>query len=146
MTGHRQGHRHPRPARQWIVIVTAAGATAAVAGLTHPFTLGADVVTAIPILIGLLVLVPRLRRGHAPTAVVATGQGQTRPDVSGRWSLVWLGLVAAVAAWEVYTFLGSPRSAHPTLSVLFDMLDATWVGKFVAFFLWLALGWYLVDQ
>jgi hypothetical protein len=145
MAGHRQGHRHPRPARQRIVIVTAAGATAAVAGLTHPFTLGADTVTAIPILIGLLVLVPSLRRSHAPIAVGA-GQGETRPDVSRRWSLVWLGLIATVAAWEVYTFLGSPRSAHPTLSVLIDMLDATWVGKFVAFFLWLALGWYLAVQ
>src|ERR1700728_1181348 len=139
------GPPHPLPARRWIVVATIAGvavALTAVAAATHPFTLGADIVTAIPIVIGLVVLVVRLRHGQAPTVIVAAGLGQTRPDVGRRWSLVWLGLVAAVAAWEVYTYLGSPRADHPTLSVLLDMLDATWIGKFVAFSLWLALGWY----
>jgi hypothetical protein len=32
------------------------------------------------------------------------------------------------------------------LSSLIDMLDASPGGKFVAFVLWLALGWYLVVQ
>jgi hypothetical protein len=142
-------HPHLMPPQRWIVVATVAGVVAvlaAVAAVSHPFTLAADLVTAIPIVIGLLVLGLRVRRGQAPPVGTAAGQGETLPAIGRRWSLLWLGLAATVAAWEVYTYLGSPRSAHPTLSVLLDMLDATWSGKFVAFSLWVALGWYLVVQ
>jgi hypothetical protein len=140
-------HPQPMPSHRWLVVTAVTGGAAVLAAgaaVTHPFTLGADMVTAIPIVIGLLVLGLRRRRGQTPPVVGATGQGQTHPDLARRWSLVWLGLFAAVAAWEVYTYLGSPRAAHPTLSVLLDLLDTTWSGKFVAFSLWLVLGWYLV--
>ena len=68
------------------------------------------------------------------------------PEPLHRWALVWLGLVVAIVAWELYCYLDTPRPAHPTLSGLLDMLDARPIGKFVAYSLWLALGWVLIIQ
>jgi hypothetical protein len=133
------------------VMAAAAGVTAALAALaalaatTHPFTPGAEAATALPVTIGLIALGLSLRREPTGRVVAPDDRGDAPPEGRRRWSLVWLGALASVVAWETYCYLGSPRSAHPTLSVLLDMLDATWSGKFVAFSLWLALGWYLVS-
>ncbi len=52
--------------------------------------------------------------------------------------------ILAATGWELYCYLNLPRAAHPTLSSLLDMLDATRTGKIVAFASWLVLGWFLV--
>ncbi len=52
-------------------------------------------------------------------------------------------LVAAVG-WELFCFFSVPRSSHPTLSSLLDILDSTRAGKTVGFAAWLALGWFVV--
>jgi hypothetical protein len=126
-----------------VICVTAVGAALATwVSFTNPFTVGADLVTAIPLGIGVAVLVRRLRteRRTAPVPDGAT----SRPALLNRWALIWLGLLVTVVGWELYCYLSAPRAQHPTLSALIDMLDASPGGKFVAFLLWLALGWYLV--
>jgi hypothetical protein len=121
-------------------------ATAIGASFTDPFTLGADIVTAIPVFVGALLLAGRLRSGGGAAVELRSEHAAARLAPLNRWALVWLGLFVAVLGWELYTYLSAPRHAHPTLSALIDMLDATPTGKFVAFSLWLALGWYLVLQ
>lgn len=66
--------------------------------------------------------------------------------VPGRWWTVWLVLLAAIVAWELFCYSSLPRRQHPTVSSLIDMLDAHPVGKTVAFALWLALGWFLAAR
>ncbi len=53
-------------------------------------------------------------------------------------------MTAAVGSWELFCYLSAPRSEHPTLSTLIDLLDSSRAGKIIAFALWLVLGWYLV--
>jgi hypothetical protein len=54
--------------------------------------------------------------------------------------------ILAIVGWELYCLASLPRAQHPTLSSLLDILDATRVGKTVAFSSWLALGWFLVAR
>jgi hypothetical protein len=128
-----------------IASVTAVGVALAVwASFTHPFTVGADLVTAIPLGIGVVVLVRRLRTDRRPASVLRADGATARLAPLNRWALVWIGLLVTVVGWELYCYLSAPRAQHPTLSALIDMLDASPGGKFVAFLLWLALGWYLL--
>ena len=132
--------------RPWIILAVAAGCTAAVASFTHPFTMGADIVTAIPLVIGFLVVVRRvISKRYSPAAPQAEVSPAGREPLT-RWALVWLALLVTVAGWEAYSFLSAPRSQHPTLSTLIDLLDSTQAGRGFAFLLWLALGWYLVTR
>jgi hypothetical protein len=107
--------------------VTGAGLALA-ASLTRPFTVGADVVTAVPLtivfVVTLITVVPRRK-----------GDGGADPAPAPAF---------AVTGWELYCYVSLPRVDHPTLSALIDMLDGTHLGKFMAFVLWLALGWFLV--
>jgi hypothetical protein len=123
------------------------GLTAAVlVAFTTPFTLGAEAITALPLSVGLAVLVLRLRPARRFRRTDRPDDDVAPPEPLHRWALVWLGLVVATVGWELYCYINTPRSAHPTLSGLIDMLDARPIGKFVAYSLWLALGWVLVIQ
>lgn len=62
-----------------------------------------------------------------------------------RWA-PWGVALAATVGWELYCYISAPRSAHPTLSVILDSVDATHVGHGLAFVAWLALGWFLVTR
>ena len=44
----------------------------------------------------------------------------------------------------VYCYAQLPRTQHPTLSALIDMLDSSRLGKIVAVAVWLGLGFFLV--
>jgi hypothetical protein len=133
--------------RRGIMAITSAGLAAALwVSFTSPFTLSADIVTAIPLGLGAVLLVQRLRPDQRSAAELPPEPATARVAPLHRWALVWLGLALTIVAWELYNFASAPRSAHPTLSSLIDMLTASQGGKFVAFFLWLALGWYLVVQ
>jgi hypothetical protein len=121
-------------------------AAAVLASFTSPFTLGAEAITALPLCAGLAALVLRLRPARRSGGIDRPDHEVAPPEPLHRWALVWLGLVVATVGWELYSYLNTPRSAHPTMSGLIDMLDARPIGKFVAFSLWLALGWVLIIQ
>jgi hypothetical protein len=121
-------------------------AAAVLASFTSPFTLGAEAITALPLCAGLAALVLRLRPARRSGGIDRSDHEIAPPEPLHRWALVWLGLVVATVGWELYSYLNTPRSAHPTMSGLIDMLDARPIGKFVAFSLWLALGWVLIIQ
>jgi hypothetical protein len=65
--------------------------------------------------------------------------------------LAWLAVFVGLALWELTNLLLQPSLttdsyAHPTLSVLSDPFLASAAGRAIGIFLWLALGWFLVDR
>ena len=138
--------------RWWLVTaIVAAVAYALLASFTRPFTLPADIVTAVPLVAGAVAVGWRIRqtaRVGTPEAVGAgaasTNLGKTAwPAEWGRRWIAWVIVSVAAGCWELYCYVSSPRSAHPTFSSLLDTVDATRPGKIVVFALWLALGWFL---
>jgi hypothetical protein len=112
-----------------VVVTYAVGAAT-----TSPFTVTADVLTAIPIAALAVAVVVRWPL-HQP------GAGGTRWPVAERRGLVpWVALAVAVVAWELVEYLApGSRSAHPTLSSMADALDRHLVVKAVVFSGWLCL-------
>jgi hypothetical protein len=130
--------------RRWPWAVAAAAlAYAVLASFTHPFTDLADVVTAVPLGVALVVVVRTIRVGRRSLAP-PVGPDSPLPSRSG-WAL-WGSVAAVVAGWELYCLSNLPRSRYPTLSSLIDLFDSTRAGKTVAFAAWLALGWYLAGR
>ena len=117
-------------------IVVAVVAYSWVAAGRRPFTLSEELLVAFPAVLCL--------------AVAMWTPGTVRADPSDRsWrgsAAVWLGLFAVTAAWELNAFFSSPRSAHPTLSVIADEIMSVQPGRALVFLLWLALGWVLVRR
>ncbi|HEY5024362.1 MAG TPA: hypothetical protein VII76_05245 [Acidimicrobiales bacterium] len=140
--------RPPHPwalERRGIIVLAGSGLSYAVlASWTRPFTWGADVVTAVPLVIGVAVMarVIPIRRGATENG----GAGSTI-DAGPSWVpgfVVWMVPVLAVVGWELYCLSSLPRAAHPTLSALLDIVDSTRVGKTIACASWLVGGWFLV--
>jgi hypothetical protein len=143
----------PRPAV--IVVVVGAGALAAVAAFTHPFTLRADVVVAIPLVamlvaqIAFAVRARHRRSASGASAIPAGGQavpagGEAVPaggPLPFRRFIPWLVMFVVVVSFELFAYFEQPRQAHPTLSSLSDDLTRWQVGKAALFLAWLALGW-----
>jgi hypothetical protein len=128
----------------WRGAVWAAGLAFAVgASFTRPFTLAADVVTAVALVISVGVTARTIRHDRRPGSAAAAAADRPRWT---RWGAVWLALLGAVVAWEVYCYAHLPRQQHPTLSALIDTLDSTRLGKTVAFAAWLGLGWFLAAR
>ena len=117
-----------------IVVVGAVAAYSWVAAGLRPFTLAEEVLVAIPALVCLA------------AAIWTSGDTQTdAADVSRRGSAaIWLVLVVVAAGWELTAYFSSPRSAHPTLSVIADNVMSVQPGRALVFALWLTLGWILV--
>jgi hypothetical protein len=115
-------------------VVAAVAVYSWVAAGERPFTLAEEVLVAIPALVVLVV------------AVRTPGTGRTgSADTPSRGSVaIWLGLVVAAAVWELIAYFSSPRSAHPTLSVIADEVMSVRPGRALVFALGLALGWVLV--
>src|ERR1700684_1590407 len=98
------------PPTRWIsswklrtTVLLAGVVYAVVASFTKPFTLGADVVTAVPI--GLAVVVfgvrmrwPRRFRG------IPTGNPTQPVAPIDRWSWLWLGMAGLVLGWELFVY------------------------------------------
>lgn len=99
------------------------------AAATTPFTLAANVMTAIPI--ALLVALAIARWPLRPTPVRAPGHHPYR---------AWAVVGVAILLWEivVYTARGS-RAAHPTFSSMVDAVDRYYVLKAILFFAWLCV-------
>jgi hypothetical protein len=55
-------------------------------------------------------------------------------------TLVWGGLILAVAIWELTALFSGPRLAHPTLSSITDLVLRYHAARFLAYLLWMALG------
>jgi hypothetical protein len=128
---------------RWTVVAgwSAALAYGVLASFTKPFTLNADVVTALPLVTAVMVAVWWRQR---PSRSVAVVPSEIEDPRWSRWSYVWAVPLLALTAWELYCYTQLPRQQHPTLSALIDMFDANRAGKIVAVALWLGLGFFLV--
>ena len=114
-------------------MVGAVAAYSWIAAGLRPFTLGEEVLVAVP---GLVCLAAAIWTPGSPQTGVA--------GASMRGSAaIWLVLVVAAAGWELTAYFSSPRSAHPTLSVIADNVMSVQPGRALVFALWLALGWIL---
>jgi hypothetical protein len=89
------------------------------------------------------------------TAIALSWHGPLRDEplepleVSGK--TLWMLVVVALAGWELTNLFLQPTLttdswAHPTLSVLWDPILGSRVGRSVALFLWLRIGWGLVKR
>ena len=123
-------------------LVAGAGVEIGLITGARPFTVLADVVVSIAL---------------ATVVCIAAMQGSTRgPEVfsrrppparglAGQTEWPWWTVLALLAAWELLSFLGSPRPDHPTLSYLSDLITVHPAGRALVFAGWLALGGYLVS-
>jgi hypothetical protein len=118
--------------------VAAVGYAWFVAGTT-PFTTGADVLTAVPLVVVVVVAVVQQRR---PRWLRLPADD---PPMAGSW-LPWVAVVVVVVAWEVFCELAGPRSAHPTLSSIEVAVTRGRAAKAAVVAAWLALGAYLVRR
>jgi hypothetical protein len=128
------------------VAVVAVLAYAVLLASTRPFTVPADALTAVGLAAGVGLLVVRLAMGATsdhPSR--GTGSGTTAPldRRRGSW-LPWAVLVAVATGWELFCYFGGPRTAHPTLSSIYDLAAGYRWLKAVIVVAWLALGWELV--
>ena len=129
--GWRDRRRDRRWWLGWLAGLAALGYSFGAAATT-PFTVPADVMTAIPV------------TGLAVAALWCWPWRPTvrRPQAGARHPYrAWVALAAAIAVWELvaYAARGS-RGAHPTLSSMADALDRFYLLKAALFFGWLCLG------
>jgi len=121
--------------------LAASAAYALGAAATTPFTVAADVVTAVPIVamaIAAAVLWP-VRPVPVPPAGGGPGQSR-RSDGHGHPYRAWVALAAIIAAWELVEYLArGSRGAHPTLSSMLDAVDRIYALKAALFAAWIWL-------
>lgn len=130
-----------RPLSWSAVVITGAGAVdSIVASTAPPFTWRANVTTAVGIVgITLVGLAPAWRRRHA----VTTGADAQSHDLPRSGAVAWTALAAAGVAFELANFFSNPRSQHPTISSLLDVLTGHEVLRGLLFAAWLWAGWWL---
>ena len=129
----RMNFRLERRGSMMFVVALVALYSWVAAGL-RPFTLSQEALVAIPAVLALILAMrtPGTRRADTP-------------DAPSRGSAaIWIGLVVLTAFWELNAYFSSPRSAHPTLSVIADDVMSVRPGRALVFFLWLALGYAFV--
>jgi hypothetical protein len=125
---------------------------AALASITRPFTLGADLVTGAGIVCFLALqvfLLLRERRERATSgrgSLLDEGLCTEASKVRFRVYVPWIVLSASVVAFELIEYFSEPRHDHPTLSVLSDDLTRWHAGHAVLFVAWLGLGWLLLTR
>jgi hypothetical protein len=85
---------------------------------------------------GLAVFVLAWRRPRSPATV--------RPSREGL--VAWTAWLTAATGWELWALSGQPRSTHPTISSLINILIETQPGRAVALLAWLVLGWSLARR
>ncbi len=117
---------------------------AALAAVTTPFTWAANfvVIAGFVAVLGLW-----LGQAVARSPVAAISRRPRTNTSAPLWH--WAPLEATMATatgWELYCYFSSPRSEHPTISSIFDMVDANHAGHGLMFAAWLLLGWYLVTR
>lgn len=78
-----------------------------------------------------------------------TGGRSARLDrlAAAAWGLVFVGLeILECTNLLLQPSLKADSYAHPTLSFLTDPILGSHPGRSIALFLWLALGWFLVQR
>ncbi len=130
----------------WVTAsVTAGLAYAVLASFTRPFTWAANVVIAIALVVAAVVTIGVVSDPGRSAMKRPADEADRQHPMNRRWT-PWMAPILAITGWELYCFVSLPRVAHPTLSSLIDLLDATRPGKIVAVCSWLALGWFLVTR
>lgn len=133
----------PRRRASLAVVATVAAAVYAwLASTTTPFTLPADVTTAVPLL-GMVAVVT-LQRVRPRSAVWRRLPADRPPD--GGTAAPWLFLLLLLVIPEVASLLAGARSSHPTISSLTDTVFRWHAAKAAVYFLWLWLCWYFVRR
>lgn len=137
----------PRNARGpgWlaVVAVVATAVYAWFASATTPFTVPADVMTAVPLL-GMVVVVALQHIGGA--GHVWRRLPADRPPDGGT-AVPWIVLLVLLAVPEGASLLvAGPRSSHPTISSIADTVFRWHAVKASVYFLWLWLCWYVVRR
>ncbi|HYV60655.1 MAG TPA: hypothetical protein VFA62_11360 [Acidimicrobiia bacterium] len=120
--------RHRRATWQGAAVVAAALVYSWIASGLRPFSHPEAVAVSIPLVVGGI-------------AMLRMHPGDTEATRRGTW--VWAALLGAVLAWELTSFVLSPRVDHPTLSSMADWAMSTHPGRFVMFVGWLGLGYWL---
>lgn len=115
------------------------------AAATAPFTIGADVATAIPLVAVTAVAGGQWWSARRHATLPSALRRLDRPERAGAWWPVPSALVALVG-WELYNFFSAPRVTHPTISSLYDAASRSHAWKATFFLAWLALGWELVRR
>ena len=59
---------------------------------------------------------------------------------------IWVALSAAIAVWELQSFLQHPRAEHPTISSLTNSLLQSQQSRMAALLVWLAIGVWLARR
>jgi hypothetical protein len=121
-----------------LCVLTVAASYSIVASRTTPFTTWANVLTALPLVVVLL-----LAAAFRPSS---KGLWRTAklPPSPPRMLWPWGTLIGAIVAWELFCYAESPRVEHPTLSSLYDSIATISILKAALFFGWLALGWAVI--
>ena len=128
-----------RPATPQLLTVGGAVVYSLIAADTTPFTIGADLATALPLVAFVAAVVvswygPRRVRAHRPS----------RAQV-GHPYRPWVVLYVVFVAWELFNYLArGSRASHPTFSSMTDAVDRFYGLKALLFLVWLTLGWTIV--
>jgi hypothetical protein len=140
----------PVPRHATWVAVGAGALLAVLVSVTRSFTQPAAVLVAISLLLLVATVVLQLL-GDEPPALVARRATPAKeasaaaPRRAG-W-LVWATAIGAAVAWQLWNYVNSPRSDHPTISHLLDgLVHPAGIGRGAGFAIWLAVGWYLVTR
>lgn len=137
----------PRPAVPLRVVAAVAtvgtAAYAWFASATTPFTVAADVTTALPI-VGMVAVVA-LQRIRPFGPVWQRLPGDQPPG--GGTAVPWLVVLALLVVPEGVSLLaGGARSSHPTISFVTDTVFQWHAVKAAVYFVWMWLCWYFVRR
>lgn len=126
-----------------VVALAAAAAYAGWASGTQPFTDPADICVSIPSALFVVALVLERRwPDRGPWRRLRSD----RPVSEGGVTL-WLAVIAILVAVELASYFHSgPRADYPTISSGLNALLSHRPAKAAGFFVWLAIGWFLVRR
>lgn len=111
---------------------------------TTPFTLPADIMTAVAIIAMTVMIIARWPlRARLELGVPASPPAA---QTSHRY-LPWIASLVVCVAWELFNFLAhGSRASHPTVSSIADAVDRIYLLKSLMFLGWLSLGWIIVRR
>jgi hypothetical protein len=122
-------------------------AVVAAGSVQRPFTISADTTIAGALAAVAAIVAAQHRRSPQLSLLSRAARPVFgEPRLQWRTTFPWLVVAGGLVAWELFSLLSSPRSAHPTLSSLLNTVDASTPGRAAALAVWLVLGAYLVKR